>query len=312
MVAGVGVGAVVLPEYWLTQLALTFVYVIATLGTDLSVGRAGVLSLCQASFVGLGAYVATVGATHGLFLAWQFVAAVVLCAVGGALLAIPTLRLSGMRLAIITLLFGTLFTWAIDVTIPITGGAEGMAVPLLSVGPVNSASAQSIYAFCGAFAIVFTLLVWQLSRGQWNRRLLAVRDSELAARSVGIQVVRTKVEVVILSAMLCGVAGVLYAYVEGFVSPSSFGTFPSAYLLVAVLLGGSGTLLGAWLGAGYITLVPDVFGLLGIPNLYALVGGLVLVAVTLLAPGGLVSVAKSTGKALGQMQRRYAAQRSDR
>ena len=302
LLVGLAIGWLVLPTYWLGELTLMFVYVVAVLGTDLLVGRAGILSLCQASFIGVGAYVAAVGATDGLFVLWQVVLAVVMCVVFGVVLAIPALRMSGMRLAIVTLLFGTVFSWAIDMTTGTTGGAEGMSVPPLQVGPVNSLDPHGWYVTAAVIAVGATIFVWQLSRGQWGRRLVAVRDSELAARSVGVNVLSTKIGVVVVGACFCGVAGVVYAYTEGFVTPSSFDTFPSAYLLVGVLLGGAGTLSGAWLGAAYITLVPDVFALLGIPNLYALLGGFVLVIVTLMVPGGLTSVIVAAPRALRRVR----------
>lgn len=285
-------GGWILPPYWLTELSVAFIYVIATLGTDLVVGRTGILSLCQASFIGIGAYVAAIGSAHGVGIGFQIIIALALSVVAGAVVAIPTLRLSGMRLAIVTLLFGELFEWAIDVNVQATGGAEGMAVPPLRLGPIDSLAQRPFYWFCLGLALLATLGVWQVSRGQWSRRLLACRDAPLAARSVGINITMVRVQVLVVGAAMCGLAGVFVAYANNFVAPSAFNTFPSAYLLVAVLLGGPGTLLGPWLGALYVVLLPNVFSLLGIPNLYAFFGGVVLVVFTLALPGGLVSLGR--------------------
>lgn len=282
--------SLVFPTYWLTELSITFVYVIATYGTDIVVGRTGILSLSQASFIGIGAYVASIGSTHGLDVILQIILVLVICVVLGALMAIPTIRLSGMRLAIVTLLFGELFIWAVDQWIGITGGSEGVAIPPLSIAGINFSSPRSAYLLGYGLALGATLLVWQLGRGQWNRRLLAARDSILAAETSAIDVKRVRIVSFIFGASLCGFAGIFYAYFEGFIAPSSFGIFPSSYLLVAVLLGGSGTLIGPWLGAAYIVLLPDLFGLFGVANLYAFVGGVVLIAFTMLLPGGLGSV----------------------
>lgn len=119
---------------------------------------------------------------------------------------------------------------------------------------------------------------------------MAVRDTELAASSVGINVRQTKVVAFMVGALFCAVAGLLFGYTQGTVAPDTFSTFPSAYLLVAVLLGGAGSLGGAWLGGAYVALVPDAFNALGVPNMYAIFGGAVLVAFTLLLPGGLASM----------------------
>jgi ABC-type branched-subunit amino acid transport system permease subunit len=110
----------------------------------------------------------------------------------------------------------------------------------------------------------------------------------VAARSVGVSLVRTKVSAFVFSAIFAGVAGWLYAYIVGFVAPSDFDLFPSVYFLIAVILGGAGSVFGSWLGAGYIVLVPQVFSLIGQPNLFPILGGGVLVVVALLIPGGLV------------------------
>jgi branched-chain amino acid transport system permease protein len=276
--------------YWTGQATLALIYVVATLGTDLVVGRTGMLSLCQASFMGIGAYTAAIGQAHGMPVVVQVLLGMGIALAAGAIVAFPTLKLSGLRLAIITLLFGSLFTWAVDVDINLTGGSEGIVVNPLQVGSFSSLSVTDDYMLSLIIAVVGTIAVWQLTRGQWGRRTLAVRDTELAASSVGINVRQTKVTAFMVGALFCGVAGLLFGYTQGTVAPDTFSTFPSAYLLVAVLLGGAGSLGGAWLGGAYVALVPDAFNALGVPNMYAVFGGAVLVAFTLLLPGGLASL----------------------
>lgn len=282
-----------LGAYWLTQLTLTLVYVVATLGTDIVVGRTGLLSLCQASFFGIGAYVAAIGQAHGVNLVAQVALAIGLAVVAGAAVAVPTLKLSGLRLAIVTLLFGQLFEWAVDTHIQLTGGSEGMSVSPTSIAGFSTSSGVDAYAVSLGLAIVATLAVWQLTRGHLGRRFVTIRDAPLAARSVGINVATGRILSFIVGAILCSIAGWLYAYVEGFVTPSDFTLFPSVYLVVAVLLGGRGSLIGAWLGAAYVVLIPDAFVILGLPNAYPFFGGGVLIAVAVLLPGGLASVPSS-------------------
>jgi branched-chain amino acid transport system permease protein len=277
----------VLDSYWVFTLTELMIYAIATLGLDLVFGRAGQLSLAQASFFGLGAYLTALTATQlsvGIQLGVVLVAAVV----AGAVVAVPTLRLSGLRLALVTLLFGELFIWALNHLGNLTGGTQGLVVPPLAVGEFNSQDPVHAYMFVLAFAVIATLITVQISRTQFGRRLLAVRDSELAARSVGVGLVRTKVAAFVLSAVFAGVAGWLYAYVVGFIAPPTFDLFPSVYFLIAVILGGAGRVAGAWLGAAYIVLVPQAFSIIGQPNLFPILGGGVLVVVALLLPGGLM------------------------
>lgn len=277
-----------LGEYAIYTAAQVMIYAVATLGLDVVYGRAGQLSLAHASFFGLGAYVAALSGPLALPLWAQPGLVVSLAVAAGAVVAMPTLRLSGLRLSLVTLLFGELFTWAIDHSSSLTGGSEGMTVNPLTIGGFDSQDALHAYLLAGVLAAGATLLALQLGRSQYGRRMLAVRDSELASVSVGIPVVRTKIVAFIMAAVFAAVAGWVYAYVVGFVSPTTFDLFGSVNFMVAVILGGAGRVLGAWFGAAYIVLAPEAFTGLGYPNLFPVLGGGVLIAVALLLPGGLV------------------------
>lgn len=279
----------VLNDYWIFIAAQVVIFAIATLGLDVLFGRTGQLSMAHASFMGLGAYVTVVASEHGVGILPALGLVVVAALIAGAVVAVPTLRLSGLRLALVTLLFGELFVWAIDNTTSVTGGSEGVTTEPLVLGTFDSSVPVDAYVLTLIFGAVATLITVQLSRTQLGRRMLAVRDSELAARSAGVNIVRTKITSFIFAAVFAGVAGWLYSVVVGFISPTTFDLFPSVYFLVAVLLGGAGTVIGAWLGAAYIVLVPQLFTIIGHPNLFPILGGAVLVIVALLLPDGLVS-----------------------
>jgi len=293
----------VLESYWVFTLTEVMIYAIATLGLDIVFGRAGQLSLAQASFFGLGAYI-TALTVDRLEVGLQFLLVIAAALVAGAAVAIPTLRVSGLRLALATLLFGELFIWALNHLGNLTGGTQGLVVAPLQVGPLDSSDPVQAYVLVLVFAVAATLMTVQVSRTQFGRRLLAVRDSELAARSVGVAVVRTKVAAFMLSAVLAGVAGWLYAYIVGFIAPPTFDLFPSVYFVIAVILGGAGRAAGAWLGAAYIVLVPQAFTIIGRPNQFPILGGAVLIVVALLLPGGLVDgVTRLARFALAQVGR---------
>ncbi len=277
-----------LGEYEVYTAAQVMIYAVAVLGLDIVYGRTGQLSLAHASFFGLGAYTAALSPPLGVPLWVQPPLVVLLAVIAGAVVAVPTLRLSGLRLSLVTLLFGELFNWAVDHSVVFTRGSQGMTVEPLAIGGFNSQDALDAYLLAGALSLIATLLTVQLGRSQYGRRMLAVRDSELASASIGVPIVGTKITAFILSAVFAGVAGWVYAYVVGFVSPTTFDLFGSVYFMVAVILGGAGRVLGAWLGAAYIVLVPEVFNGVGYPNLFPILGGGVLVAVALLLPGGLV------------------------
>lgn len=303
LVIGYAALPLLLGDYEVYTAAQVMIYAIATLGLDIVYGRTGQLSLAHASFFGLGAYTAALSAPFGLPLVVQPPLVVVLAVAAGAVVAVPTLRLSGLRLSLVTLLFGELFVWAIDHSGSIAGGSQGMTVDPLVVGGFDSQDPLDAYLLAGALSAGATLLSIQLGRTQVGRRMPAVRDSELASASIGIPVVRTKITAFILSAVFACVAGWAYAYVVGFVSPTTFDLFGSVYFLVAVILGGAGRVFGAWLGAAYIVLIPELFSGLGAPNLFPIVGGGVLVVVALLLPGGLV-------EGVERLSERFAKQRT--
>ena len=278
----------VLSPYWVFLASEVVIYAIATLGLDLLFGLTGQLSLAHASFMGLGAYTAAVCTAMGMSVWFQIPLVFVVSILAGVVVAVPTLRLAGLRLALVTLLFGELFTWAVIQVGGITGGSEGMSVPALNVFSFSTGNATQGYFLVVVIGLIASLCHWQLLRTQFGRAMLAVRDSEMAASSVGVDIVKTKVVAFVLAAVFASISGFLYSYIVGFVSPSTFGLFPSVYFLVAVILGGVGSGVGSWLGACYLVLMPQIFTMMGRPNLFPIVGGAILVGVALLLPGGLV------------------------
>jgi branched-chain amino acid transport system permease protein len=278
--------------YWLFVAATVLAYGVATLGLEVLYGRTGQLSLAHASFMGVGAYTGYILSTRGQGLLVQLAAIVAVSLLVGAVVAVPTLRLSGLRLSLVTLAFGELFSWLLINNTELTGGTQGVAVDPLVIGPLDSSVPLYAYLIALVPAALATLLVLHLGRTQLGRRMLLVRDSETAARSVGVGVASTKVVAFLVSAVLAGIAGWLYSVVAGFISPPDFNLFASVYLFVAVILGGAGSVLGAWLGAAYVVLVPQLFTLAGQPNLYPLVGGAVLAVVALLIPDGMVGLGR--------------------
>jgi len=294
-----------LSDYWVFLFAQVLVYGVATQGLNILYGRTGQLSLAQATFLGVGGYTSFVVITHGYSPFLALVAALLVSLVVGLVVAVPTLRLSGLRLALVTLAFGELFQWVIVHTTSTTGGTQGTPVDSIVAGSIDTADPRWAYVLALCFAVPATLLALQLGRTQLGRRMLAVRESELAAASMGVAIARTKIIAFVAAALFAGTAGWLLAFTSGFLAPTDFDLFASVYFLVAVILGGAGSVLGSWLGAMYIVLVPQLFDQFGHPNLYSLVGGAVLVVVALLVPNGLAGLLVRAGRRL--RQRRAAA-----
>lgn len=282
-------------NYWLFIAAQVLAFAVAILGLDILYGRTGQLSLAHGAFMGTGAYTTVILAERGFGIGLQLLGVTVVALLAGLLVAVPTLRLSGLRLALVTLAFGELFAWVLTHTTDLTGGTQGAAVPPLAIGTLTTANPSNAYLMALVPAAMATLFAMHLGHTQLGRRMLAVRDSELAAESVGIRVTQTKIIAFLISAVLAGVAGWMYAGIVGFVAPPDFDLFASVFLFVAVVIGGAGSVWGAWLGAAYLVLVPQLFSLMGYPNLYAIVAGGLLAVVALSAPDGVAGLLKSAG-----------------
>lgn len=280
-----------LNRYWLFLVTMLFAYVIALLGLKVLFGDAGQLSLGQAAFVGIGAYTAAiVTSSLSLTIFYELLVVAAVCALIAAIIAIPALRVSGLRFALVTLAFGELFQWFLRDSKSITGGEQGLFVPPLLMGPIPGKSPLTLYIVTLVGAVVFSILAWHLPRTKVGRAMSAIRESRLAAESVGVSVWRTKLFAFIFAAIAAGISGMLIAHTSGSISPTSFGLFSGIYLLVAIILGGARSTLGAWIGAVYLVIVPALFTAVGLDGVYVLFSGAVLLVVIMVFPSGIAGV----------------------
>ena len=234
------------PPDWLLTMNQGVAFAIIFLSLTLLTGMTGQISLCQATFAGLGGFMAGQLANHfGLPIVLGMVAGGLLAAGLGVLVAIPTLRLAGLPLALATLAFALL---ADNILFPnswIGNGAGGITVPRPSAGPVSFAAAKPFFLLSLVILGVCAGVVKLVGDGTMGRYLSAVRGSELAANAVGIDVYRLRVLVFALSAALAGVGGALFGSLEGSLSANDFGYQISAVLLVVVAIVGLGSIAGA-------------------------------------------------------------------
>jgi branched-chain amino acid transport system permease protein len=302
--AVVGVVPFVVDDRYLLRI-LTFVGInlIMVAGLALLFGYAGQISLGHAAFYGLGAYTSAYFAKSGLPWLLALASGVAVAALGGLLLALPSLRLKGHYLAMATLGFGEIALFGFTEAEAITGGSNGLrGIPPASVGSFVADTPAEKYLLVWAVAGLVLLLAANIVRNRPGRALRAIHGSEAGAQACGIDVVRVKVQVFVLSAALGGLAGVLYAHYVGFVSPSTFSLQYSLVLVTMVALGGTGSLAGAAAGAVVLTLLPYADAIvpgLPAPVVEALqewesdIHGLVLILVMLFMPGGLAGWARS-------------------
>jgi len=244
------------PPDWLLTMNQGVAFAVIFLSLTLLTGMSGQISLCQATFAGLGGFMAGQLANHfGLPVVLGMVAGGLLAGALGVLVAVPTLRLAGLPLALATLAFALL---ADNILFPnswIGNGASGVTVPRPSAGPVSFAAAKPFFVLSLGVLAVAAGIVKLVGDGTLGRYLSAVRGSELAANSVGIDVYRLRVLVFALSAALAGVGGALFGSLEGSLSANDFGYQISAVLLVVVAIVGLGSITGAVVaGVVYTTL----------------------------------------------------------
>ena len=288
-------------RYLLKVLTFAGINALVVVGLALLFGHAGQVSLGHAAFVGIGAYVCAY-CTVRLEWPWvlAFAAAGAVAGLGGLLLALPSLRLRGHYLAMATLGFGQLMTLAFVEAEPVTGGVDGFGgIPFPTLGPIQVEEAASLYWLVWVAVGIALLVTFNVTSTRPGRAMRALHGSELGAQASGIDVVGVKVRTFVMSALLAGLAGALYASVVGFVSPSVFTLAASVTLLAMTVIGGTGSLAGPLVAAVLLTLLqyPDAV-IKGLPSETAQtlqsyqedIYGLAIILVVVLAPRGLAGV----------------------
>jgi len=261
-------------------------FAIAVFGLSVVLGLCGQINLAQAAFFGLGAYAVGLGTSDYHLSYWLCLSAgCVLALLAGALLGMSTLRLGGHYLAMVTISFQQIVTLVMINTIWLTHGPDG--VPRIG-RPDLFQSSQSYLAFCVAMLALVGYSVWHLSDTRLGRAMRAVRDNELAAGVVGIDVFRTKVSAFALSAVLGGLAGGLFAGGFAYVSPDQFSFAESVVFLTMSLLGGVASPIGSAIGTGLLILIPEWLRFLkSVPGLYLAIYGLSVILIIRYMPDGI-------------------------
>ena len=255
LAAAILVGAVPLSGYVLNILMQATTYAIAVIGLTVVLGLCGQINLAQAGFFGIGAYAVGLGTT-GLGLDfWVCLAGgLAVALVLGGILGASTLRLGGHYLAMVTISFQQILTLVLINWIPVTRGPDG--VPGI-LRPPLFADGQRYLALCLVVLAGVAYLVWRMPETRLGRAMRAVRDNELAAGVVGINVYRTKVLAFGIGAVLASLGGGLFAGGFAYVSPDQFTFTESIVFLTMALLGGVGSPVGAVIGTALLILLPE-------------------------------------------------------
>ncbi len=274
--------------YLINVFVFVGIYTILAVALNLLLGLAGQISLGQAAFFGLGAYISGVlTATHAVNPWLSMVIAVVTVGIIAFILGFPILKLKGHYLAMATLGMGIIVYIIFNETVDITGGPSGLSgIPHLSLGGIIFNSDLKNYYLVWFFAVTIILLSVNLAASRIGRALRAIHDSEVAARIMGVNARLLKVQIFSISGVISALAGSLYAHTVTFISPASFGFNVSIELLTMVIIGGLGSIYGSFLGAAILTLLPEFFRTF--QDYDIIVYGLTLIVITMFMPGGLV------------------------
>jgi len=282
-------------EYLLTQLQFIAIYSIVGFGLMLLVGFTGQVSLGHAAFLAVGAYTEALLQAKGVPFLVSLPAAALFSGAVGVIVGLPALRLKGIYLAIATLAFNVIVEEIIARWEGLTGGSAGFLVkPAVLLGQ-EIESPAAFYYLCLALAVLVCFGMINLLRSPTGRAFVAIRDSEISASCMGVNLAKYKTLSFGLSAAITGIAGALYAHKIAFLSPEQFGLFQSIEMLTIVILGGVGFLHGAVLGAAFIIFLPQGLAIakdwlpagIAASGMQAVVFGLVLIGFIIFEPMGL-------------------------
>ncbi len=300
---------VVSNQFYLLLAELVGISMIVVTGLNLVLGYGGQVSLGHAALFGVGAYASALVTLRGEqgFVVGALAGAA-LAGLVGVLLGVPSLRLAGAYLAMATMAFNLIVQRLLVNWVALTGGPDGLVgIPPASIGPLIFDRRAHFYLVAVCAGLV-TWLSANLVNSSHGRALLAVREDELAASSSGVAVYRAKLGAFGVSAVYAGLAGSLFAHLYRHISPASFGLETSLELLLAVLLGGAGSLGWPLVGAAIVTVLPQLPALQALQDLRLLVyGGLLLGSVALFR-GGLAGV---SAQVRARWQMRSEPPRSD-
>lgn len=305
--AAIGIGALaVLPQivtspYYLHLIVVIAIYAVLVLGLDIVVGYTGEVSLGHAALFGIGSYTAGIiklhygadlGSANVVLIALPLSIAV--SALFGLVLALPALRVTGPYLAMVTLAFGTIIQIVINEWTGLTEGPMGITLKK----PVFFGHKLTVVEFYYACAVAMVLTVILLNRvigSQLGRAFEALRDSPIASDCMGVSTYRYKVQAFMLSAVLAGFAGCLFAFSEEYISPNTYGFELTILFLLAVTLGGRKSRLGPILGATIIVFLPN---LLADIQLFRILAGLIAAIAVIIGVRRMLAKPKSPIKIL--------------
>lgn len=275
-------------KYYLHLSVLALIWVIVAQGQNLIQGYTGYVSIVQAGFMGIGAYSSTLIGIHFQWPIWATIAAAPLVTAFFALLTgYPSLRVKGHYFAIVTMAFNLIIVIVLINYSDLTRGEAGIS----NIPKPWGGDRDAYFYLALTLAALMTLLAAMIAQSRVGEILRAIRQNEDLVGSIGIVAWKYKLFAFVVSAMYAGLAGALYAHFQGFINPEIFGVAQSLDAILAVILGGTGTIAGPVIGAFLVVFLPE---LLRFADSFRLIlYGLILVLATIFMPIGIVGIGKA-------------------
>ena len=301
------IGFIFLPQvitvkYYLHLSILALVWVIAAQGQNLIQGYTGYVSIVQAGFMGIGAYSTTLLGLHYDLPVWlTILLAPFVTAFFALLTGYPSLRVKGHYFAIVTLAFNlVIFIVLMNFTQLTQGeaGITGIPKPGPKDGWINWHDRETYYYFVLIVAVLVTVLAALIVNSRIGKTLVAIRQNETLVGAIGIAAWKYKLFSFVVSAMFAGLAGAVYAHYQGFINPEIFGVAQSLDAILAVIVGGSGTIAGPVIGAFFVVFLPEYLRFAD--SFRLIIYGLLLVLATIFMPRGIIGV---TGTLVSKLKR---------
>lgn len=294
----------VINKYMMKVVNVGCIYYIAVLGLSVMLGLGGQVTFSTAGIMGVGAYISAVLTTQ---FGWGTLPALLMAVLVGAafsyLIGLALFRLKGSYFAFASiglnsLLYTIMVNWK-----PVTGGPDGISnIPSLNVGPYLCSTYYSYFRVCFLFVILCSYVVYRIRKTYLGRALSLIRDNEIEAQCMGVNVYHTKIISFVFAGIFASLAGGLYAFHAGYISPGIFKFEQSAIYLIMVMLGGVDSTLGAFLGAMLLTILPEQMRFLS--DYYQLVYGIGVIILMVVMPLGIVGAITACLRKLRRLRRK--------
>lgn len=285
-----------LSDFVLRIIVTSLIYAVASMGNMVIVGYCGLLTCGHGAFYGLGAYMSAILAVKfGMPFSVCLLCAILGSMIFGFLIALPCLRVDVDFLSLITIAFAQIFNAVAKNWTSVTGGARGVVgIPMPEILGIQIKSQQSFYILVMTITIVVYVLLRNLMNSSVGRAMMAVRDDEIGAKAMGIDINKYKIIAFVVGSTVAGIGGSLIAHYLRYIGPTSFTLDLSLLFMEMIILGGLGSLEGAIVGAFFFTVMPEIIRPLAVYRMG--IGGLIMLLIILIRPQGLLGSKAFAGK----------------